>query len=405
MKMNEDRCIEIESVEELVTHIESESSLDGVAIQGLDLSPSTIEKTLLSLPGRGAHFLGCTLSEKVESHIRSTGGTIFPDFKGLPFNAYRSSLYTVGELMKGYERGNRRSLEETVDGKIYAYFQNHRSKHRPIPIIPALSFRIHDHAVDNALFDLLYPKDAPPLKVLAVMGGHKMRRDDEFYLAVANIASRLAKMGYFVTSGGGPGAMEATNLGGYFCDKSQQKLEKIVGILSEQPFYRDELYIEKAYEVLDAHPRGSTSLAIPTWFYGHEPTNLFASHIAKYFANSLREDGMLAIAEHGVIFSPGSAGTIQEVFMDAAQNRYESYGVLSPMIFLGKKYWTETKPVYSLLRSLAHGCKYEPLLMISDDVDEIVDFIRDHPPILTGSAFAQPDSRMASADKSRSSSS
>ena len=136
---------------------------------------------------------------------------------------------------------------------------------------------------------------------------------------------------------------------------------------------------------MDAHPHGSASLAIPTWFYGHEPTNLFASHIAKYFANSLREDGMLAIAEHGVIFSPGSAGTIQEVFMDAAQNRYESYGVLSPMIFLGKKYWTETKPVYSLLQSLAHGCKYEPLLMISDDVDEIVDFIRDHPPILTGS--------------------
>ena len=113
------------------------------------------------------------------------------------------------------------------------------------------------------------------------MGGHKMRRDDETYLAVATIASRLAKMGYFVTSGGGPGAMEATNLGGYFCEKSPQQLEKIVGILSEQPLYRDELYIEKAYEVLDTHPRGSASLAIPTWFYGHEPTNLFASHIAR----------------------------------------------------------------------------------------------------------------------------
>ncbi len=388
MKMSDDRCIEIESVEELLSHIESESSLRGVAIQGLDLSSPTIESTLLSFPGRGAHFLGCSLSEKVESHIRSTGGTIFPDFKGLPFNAYRSSLYTVSELMKGYECGNRLSLESTVDGRIYAYFQKHRSNHRPIPIIPALSFRIHDHAVDNALFNLLYPNDAEPHKVLAVMGGHKMRRDDETYLAVATIASRLAKMGYLVTSGGGPGAMEATNLGGYFCEKSEQVLEKIVVTLSDEPLYQDRNYIEKAYEVIDAHPHGSASLAIPTWFYGHEPTNLFASHIAKYFANSLREDGMLAIAEHGVIFSPGSAGTIQEVFMDAAQNRYESYGVLSPMIFLGKKYWTETKPVYSLLRSLAHGCKYEPLLMISDDVDEIVDFIREHPPILTGSAFA-----------------
>jgi predicted Rossmann-fold nucleotide-binding protein len=384
MIVNDDRCIEIESVEELVSHIEEESNLRGVAIQGLDLSSPTIESTLLSHSGRGAHFLGCALSEKAESHIRSTGGTIFPDFKGLPFNAYRSSLYTVAELMEGYERGNRRSLERTVDGRIYTYFQKHRSNHRPIPIIPALSFRIHDHAVDNALFNLLYPKDAKPLKVLAVMGGHKMRRDDEAYLAVATISSRLAQMGYFVTSGGGPGAMEATNLGGYFYNKSERELQRIVETLSEQPLYRDEHYIEKAYEVIDAHPQGSASLAIPTWFYGHEPTNLFASHIAKYFANSLREDGMLAIAEHGVIFSPGSAGTIQEVFMDAAQNRYESYGVLSPMIFLGKKYWTETKPVYPLLRSLAQGCKYEPLVMISDDVDEIVKFIQEHPPILTG---------------------
>ena len=238
MKMSDDRCIEIESVEELLSHIESESSLRGVAIQGLDLSSPTIESTLLSFPGRGAHFLGCSLSEKVESHIRSTGGTIFPDFKGLPFNAYRSSLYTVGELMEGYERGNRLSLESTVDGRIYTYFQKHRSNHRPIPIIPALSFRIHDHAVDNALFNLLYPKDAEPYKVLAVMGGHKMRRDDETYLAVATIASRLAKMGYLVTSGGGPGAMEATNLGGYFCEKSEQELEKIVETLSDSRFIR-----------------------------------------------------------------------------------------------------------------------------------------------------------------------
>lgn len=374
-------CLEIETLEELKSQLEREKSLIGLAIQGLDLRDPQIEPALTSLPAWGAYFLGCALSKKAEAHIRNTGGTIFPDFRGLPFNAYRSSLYTVDELMKGYQRGNRNSLANTIDGRIYAYFEMHRVNNKPIPIIPALSFRIHDHAIDNALYDLLYPKNAGPLRVLAVMGGHKMRRDDEVFLKVAQIASLLSQRGYFITSGGGPGAMEAANLGAYFSETSEQKLTKAVSTISDHAVYESDLYIERAYEVRDQYPNGARSLAIPTWFYGQEPTNLFASHVAKYFANSLREDGMLAIARYGVIFAPGSAGTIQEVFMDAAQNRYRSYGVISPMVFLGKKYWTETKPVYPLLKSLAQGRDYEKLVTISDEAEEIVQFIGENQPV------------------------
>jgi predicted Rossmann-fold nucleotide-binding protein len=63
----------------------------------------------------------------------------------------------------------------------------------------------------------------------------------------------------------------------------------------------------------------------------------FATHIAKYFANSVREEGLLAIAKGGVIFTPGSAGTMQEIFQDLAQNHYQSFGVSSPMVFMDKK--------------------------------------------------------------------
>ena len=52
-----------------------------------------------------------------------------------------------------------------------------------------------------------------------------------------------------------------------------------------------------ALAVRDRCPGGRQSLGVPTWFYGHEPTNLFATHVAKYFANSIREDGLLAIAD------------------------------------------------------------------------------------------------------------
>ena len=70
-------------------------------------------------------------------------------------------------------------------------------------------------------------------------------------------------------------------------------------------------FIAQAQAVVDqlgGHTPGP-SLAVPTWFYGHEPSNLFASHIAKYFSNSIREDTLLAVALYGIVFAPGSAGT------------------------------------------------------------------------------------------------
>ena len=85
---------------------------------------------------------------------------------------------------------------------------------------------------------------------------------------------------------------------------------------------------------LDPAGRGE-SLAIPTWFYGHEPPTPFATYIAKYFSNPLREDGLLSIAVDGVVYAPGSAGTVQEIFQDAAQNVYRVVADrFSPMAFL-----------------------------------------------------------------------
>jgi predicted Rossmann-fold nucleotide-binding protein len=126
--------------------------------------------------------------------------------------------------------------------------------------------------------------------------------------------------------------------------------------------------------------RPPRSLGIPTWLYGHEPPTVFATHIAKYFANSVREEGLLAIAHHGVVFSPGSAGTIQEIFQDACQNHYQSFLFASPMIFLGKRFWTEEKPVFPLLERLARGHGYHALLDVTDDPETVVQRIKDFEP-------------------------
>ena len=147
---------------------------------------------------------------------------------------------------------------------------------------------------------------------------------------------------------------------------------------ASDPLCRPAFAVRSELPLPDEDGEAGWSLGIPTWLYGHEPPNVFASHIAKYFANSIREEGLLAIATAGVVYAPGSAGTIQEVFMDACQNHYETFGGASPMVFLGTDYWTITKPVYPLVRQLAEGRPYGDLLAIADTPVPVVEAIARH---------------------------
>jgi hypothetical protein len=175
--------------------------------------------------------------------------------------------------------------------------------------------------------------------------------------------------------------MEAANFGAYMANTSEDDFQNALRTLAQVPSFKQTGYIEQSQRVLDRHPSGCESLAVPTWFYGHEPTNLFATHIAKYFSNSIREDGLLAISLFGVVYAPGSAGTTQEIFMDATQNHYGTFGYYSPMIFFGKRRYLKDTLLYPLLRQLSWGRKYAEMLFITDDPEEVVEFIKLHPPI------------------------
>jgi len=268
----------------------------------------------------------------------------------------------------------------SVDLDIYNHFSD--SKYDP-SLLESLCQRLHDHAIDDALRDYLKP-DADgnyKKKIVGVMGGHGTYRTDPFYKKTAIICQRLTKEGYLVASGGGPGIMEATNLGAYFGNYEEQDLLDALTILEQAPHYTNEDFHEQSMAVITKYPNGSESLAIPTWFYGHEPSNVFASHIAKYFSNSIREDTLLAICLHGILFSPGSAGTTQEIFMDAAQNHYSTFGYYSPMIFLGKQRYTVDTDLFKTLKQLSKGTGYESFVHLTDEIDEAVQLFKDNPPI------------------------
>ena len=362
---------EIESVHDF---LEEGNMLLNLTIQSLDLNEIDIDWEKVKLAN--TTFLGCNMSEDIELILRKKGAFIYPKLVGLPYNPYRKSLYTWQELMDGYDPEN----DNSVDFGIYTHFNKLRYT---ADINEALAQRIHDHAIDDALRDIIGfdENGMTTKKCVGIMGGHDVLRTDPFFEKVAFTAKRLTEEGYFILSGGGPGVMEAANMGAYFGEKPDEDLSKAIEMLKEVPDCKDKNYVNQAKKVLGAYPEGSENMAIPTWFYGHEPSNLFAPHIAKYFANSIREDILLSTSLYGVIYAPGSAGTLQEVFADVTQNHYETYGYASPMVFFGKKFWSEDSAIYPLLRKFSKGHNYHDMLAISDESDEIVEFIKKHPPV------------------------
>lgn len=183
-----------------------------------------------------------------------------------------------------------------------------------------------------------------------------------------------------MVTGGGPGAMEATHLGAWMAGRNELELMDALHTMGTAPTYGDTGWLETAWRVHDRFPQKDYySLGIPTWLYGHEPSTPLASHIAKYFDNSIREDGILTIAKGGIVYTPGSAGTLQEIFQEAVQNHYLTFGYSSPMIFLGKDFWTKEVPIWPLLQDMMERGKYKNLLLyLTDDLQEIEQVLKDN---------------------------
>ena len=321
------------------------TTVEEIAVQTLDLTK--IEEQLLAVRFSKCLFLGCNLSERLLHHLRPDN-FIFP-LLDVPFLTYPSRLYNKDSLYNGFDPSHPKSYLGTLDKVVYDYYRRSREKQS---IRDTLAQRLHDHSITDSLHEYISRFDER--KLVAVMGGHSILRSDAIYVQVVRLSKMLTEEGYLMLSGGGPGAMEATHVGAWLAGRSESDIEEAMRLLSVAPTYADEEWLASAFRVIERFPDPRyESLGIPTWHYGHELPTPFATHIAKYFENSVREEGLLAFAKGGVIFTPGSAGTMQEVFQDLAQNHYESYGYASPMIFLNSAFWTEQRPIFPIIRDMA----------------------------------------------------
>lgn len=328
-------------------------------MQNLDLTDRTA--ALVSADATAAVFLGCRMAPDAAAKVRADGALVFPPVPDVPFDPYRGVLYTPGELFTGLESGG---YAATPDARTYAWF---RRTARDGDVFASMLRAVHDDAISDALDERL-----AGVPVVGVMGGHAMERGTGAYAGAARLGRSLSRAGLTVATGGGPGAMEAANLGAYAAPYPDGMLDEALTMLGGEPSYAPSVgdWARAAFGVRARWPEGGDSIGIPTWFYGHEPPNAFAGHIAKYFANATREDGLLARCTAGVVYLPGAAGTVQEVFDNATPNYYGSRGEPTPMVLVDRAHWTDRLPVWPLLRALAEGRPMAARVALVDTVEE-----------------------------------
>ncbi|MGF2948272.1 LOG family protein [Microbacterium alcoholitolerans] len=327
-------------------------SLSGWRLRSLDLTDR--RKALRSVDVTGALFLRCDLGIEDEESIRARGAVVFPSVPDAPIDTYRTTLYTPDELFgtTGYTH--------SIDAKTYAWSQRESSRDA------ALAQALHDHSIGIALETWVRGR-----RLVGVMGGHRAARGERTY-ADGAVLGRMLSRTHTVATGGGPGAMEAVNLGGYLAGYDEDALTEALDILAAVPGFAPSVgaWADAAFAVRKRFPQGADSLGIPTWHYGHEPPNAFASAVAKYFHNAQREAILLEICQGGIVFLPGAGGTVQEIFQDACENYYADESSIAPMVLVGRRYWTEELPAWPLLRALAEGRPMQEHVHLVETVQE-----------------------------------
>ncbi|HEX3006185.1 MAG TPA: TIGR00730 family Rossman fold protein, partial [Bacteroidales bacterium] len=136
---------------------------------------------------------------------------------------------------------------------------------------------------------------------VSIFGSARLTSDSEYYKLAEQVAFKLTQFGYGIITGGGPGIMEAANLG------AKRGLGRSVGI----------------------------NIALPY----EQNANLFIDHdkLITFDYFFVRKTMFMKYAQ-GFIVLPGGFGTFDELFEALTLIQTEKIGRF-PIVLIGKEYW------------------------------------------------------------------
>jgi uncharacterized protein (TIGR00730 family) len=175
---------------------------------------------------------------------------------------------------------------------------------------------------------------------ISIFGSARTKPDNPYYQMAVKVAERLVEEGYGVITGGGPGIMEAGNLG------AQNKDGKSVGLNIELPFEQ-----------------------------GHNP-HIDLDKLISHHYFFVRKVVFVKYAQ-GFVYLPGGFGTFDELFevMTLVQTKKIDR---VPIVLMGKAFWAGMME-WITNEVLENQHNINPadlnLFIITDDVEEAVKHI------------------------------
>jgi hypothetical protein len=176
-------------------------------------------------------------------------------------------------------------------------------------------------------------------KAITIFGSARTPRDHPEYELTRRLGHSLAKAGWAVITGGGPGVMEAANRGAVEAEGTS------IGLGIELPFEQGlNEYVDIGIDF-------------------------------RYFF--VRKTMFVKYAQ-GFVFMPGGFGTLDELFEALVLVQTQKV-TRFPVVLMGKDYWTGL--IEWISTRVVESGKISPsdieLIQITDDVDEVVQIMRD----------------------------
>lgn len=212
------------------------------------------------------------------------------------------------------------------------FIQQNFTKSEPWRIFRIMSEFVHSFEIMS--------KTGP---AVAVFGSARLKPDSPYYQAAVDVSEKLARAGWCIITGGGPGIMEAGNKGAQIVGDEKNDPTVSIGLNIELPFEQS------------SNPYVDTGI-----------------HFHYFFC---RKTNFLKYSSAFVIF-PGGFGTMDELFESLT---LVQTGVVQnfPVILFGRDYWCGLLDWIEDVM-VPHGTIMPTdldLIMITDDADEVVQWI------------------------------